>query len=477
MSQSYATIASPPTGISGNQYTILLNTNLQAIVTKHSGASAPASPQTYQDWLDTSTTPFTWKVYDGADWIVVGYIDATNNRFTPAFDPKNDQTGTTYTIVKEDRNKLLTFNNASSIAVTLPQAGANFPDGWMVMVRNKGAGTVTVTPSTSTINAAASIALAQNTACFIRSDGSNYFTTPIPATFTQVYAGTDDGNYLTSAKMASLWKKGSDIASAATLVRPADASVGGYHFVTGTTNISALWSGEAAGWTIELKFAGILTITHNATSLILPGGKNFTTAADDILRFRSEGSNNWRCVGGSRADGATFGIGRHLVPILAGGLVGSVTNGASAGTVERGTNKTNYRTLDFDTTTQEFACGILPMPNSWDRGTITFRPIWTFESGSGGVVWALQGVAVSDDDPTDVAYGTEQISTDTALTAGDLHRGPESSPITISGSPLAGDSVLFRIKRNVSDGNDTLGVDARLIAIEIYINTLSNLDT
>ena len=111
------------------------------------------------------------------------------------------------------------------------------------------------------------------------------------------------------------------------------------------------------------------------------------------------------------------------------------------------------------------------MPKSWNEGTVTFRPIWTFSSGSGGVVWALQAVAVSDADALDVAYGAEQTITDAALTAGDLHRAPESAAITVSGSPAVSDTVLFRIKRNPADASDTLGVDARLIGIEIYVTT------
>ena len=65
--------------------------------------------------------------------------------------------------------------------------------------------------------------------------------------------------------------------------------------ITGTTTITAL--GTAAAGTIRsVYFAGILTLTHNATSLILPTGANITTAALDRATFVSLGSGNWRCV-------------------------------------------------------------------------------------------------------------------------------------------------------------------------------------
>lgn len=156
------------------------------------------------------------------------------------------------------------------------------------------------------------------------------------------------------------------------------------------------------------------------------------------------------------------------IPVLAAAMQPATTNGAAAGVVETATNKVLYKTLDFDQTTQEFAGFAIPMPKSWNDGTITFQPIWTFASSSGGVVWALQAVACSDGDAGDVAYGTEQTSTDTALTAGQVHIGPTSAAITIAGTPATNDLIFFRVKRNPADGSDTLAADARLLGIRIF---------
>ena len=64
--------------------------------------------------------------------------------------------------------------------------------------------------------------------------------------------------------------------------------------VTGTVTITAFDS-IPAGAIRKLTFAGALTLTHNATSLILPTGANITTAAGDIAQFTSLGGGNWRC--------------------------------------------------------------------------------------------------------------------------------------------------------------------------------------
>ena len=90
-----------------------------------------------------------------------------------------------------------------------------------------------------------------------------------------------------------LASKGADIASASTT--DVGAVAGYMHDITGTTTITGLGT-VSAGITKILKFEGALTLTHNATSLILPGGTSILTADGDIGIFISEGSGNWRCV-------------------------------------------------------------------------------------------------------------------------------------------------------------------------------------
>lgn len=84
------------------------------------------------------------------------------------------QTGTTDTIDTTNLGKLTTYSNASSVAVTVPQATGSYGAGAAFDVQNKGAGTVTLTPTTSTINGAASLAIPQNMGCSIVSDGTNW---------------------------------------------------------------------------------------------------------------------------------------------------------------------------------------------------------------------------------------------------------------------------------------------------------------
>lgn len=171
-----------------------------------------------------------------------------------------------------------------------------------------------------------------------------------------------------------------------------------------------------------------------------------------------------------------IGVGKQTIWVPAAAMTSRTTNGAASGTTESTTNKVMNKTLDFDTTTQEFAQFTVAFPKGWNEGTVTFIPFWTAASGSGGVVWGLQGVALSNDDAIDTAFGTAQTSTDTLIAALDVHVGPESSAITIAGTPAVGDICYFQINRTVSDGSDTLGVDAKLIGIQLLYTTNSNVD-
>lgn len=64
---------------------------------------------------------------------------------------RNTQTGTTYTLVLADAQKLLTFNNGSAITVTIPTNAVAFPYGATatgIDFLQLGAGTVTFAPDT-----------------------------------------------------------------------------------------------------------------------------------------------------------------------------------------------------------------------------------------------------------------------------------------------------------------------------------------
>ena len=131
---------------------------------------------------------------------------------------------------------------------------------------------------------------------------------------------------------AGVGNKGSDIASASSI--DIGAATGQYVDITGTTTITALGT-VAAGTVRVLQFDGALTLTHNATSLILPGGANITTAAGDVAVFVSEGSGNWRCTSYQPASNA-------ISTYREGTFTPTVAGESTAGTPGYTTQSGNY---------------------------------------------------------------------------------------------------------------------------------------
>ena len=174
--------------------------------------------------------------------------------------------------------------------------------------------------------------------------------------------------------------------------------------------------------------------------------------------------------------GVTFGIQTCWIP--AGAMVARTTNGAAAGTVETTTNKNMIKTLDFDATTAEYAQFSINMPKGWDEGTITAAFVWSHAATTTnfGVAWELAGVAVSDDDAMDVAFGTAGTVTDTGGTTNDAYITAASSAITIAGTPAVNDLVMFQVNRAPANGSDTMAIDARLHGVRLMysINTLTD---
>lgn len=244
-----------------------------------------------------------------------------------------------------------------------------------------------------------------------------------------------------------------------------------------THTASTIELGHASDTTLSRSSAGVLavegvTVSLNSTSATHTAGTLELGAASDTTLSRS-------AAGELAVEGTVVKkVGKETIWVPAVAMYARTTNGPSSGTVEKATNKNMFKTLDFDTTTQEFAQFEIHMPKSWNLSTVTFQPVWTHAATTVnfGVVWALQGVARSDTDAGDVAFGTEQTSTDTGGTTDAIYIGPESSAITIGGTPAAGDTVQFQVKRNPANASDTMAIDARLHGIRLFFTTNASTD-
>ena len=147
--------------------------------------------------------------------------------------------------------------------------------------------------------------------------------------------------------------------------------------------------------------------------------------------------------------------------------------------IEAGTNDVDYNVMDFDTGSDEYANFRVQFPKSWNESTVTFQVAWTSSAtDTDGVAWGLQGVALADDETIDSSWGAAVVVTDDNISAaGDMLITSESSAVTIAGSPGVDETVIFRIFRDVSDANDDMAEDARLLGIRMFFTTDASTDT
>lgn len=134
---------------------------------------------------------------------------------------------------------------------------------------------------------------------------------PVPSAITDLSttlasnspAGSDNvfpdlDNYLRShAQFVALLRDGRGLSTEVSLASAATCDIGGaasmFVQITGTTTITSFGTNYLPR---ILRFAGALTLTHNATTLILPTGANITTAAGDMCLAVPVGTSGWRVL-------------------------------------------------------------------------------------------------------------------------------------------------------------------------------------
>jgi hypothetical protein len=213
------------------------------------------------------------------------------------------QSGTTYTINRTDRNKLVTENNASAVAVTLPQAGTSgFGSNFFHATRNLGAGLVTYTPTTSTINGASTEIIPKYWFAPIYSDNTNYYAPVMPTleAFPSCSTAASALNFTTGTGLGCN-----------TSITAAAMSFSGLS--TGTNTIAAMTVGSGAS--IALAAGGVLNLGSGTptTAFTLPTAGGAAPTSQGVMAYDS--TANQTVVG----DGTTTcGVGKHQVNAQSG---------------------------------------------------------------------------------------------------------------------------------------------------------------
>lgn len=169
--------------------------------------------------------------------------------------------------------------------------------------------------------------------------------------------------------------------------------------------------------------------------------------------------------------------GVHTIPCPAVAMMAATTNGATFSSSESSSNKVMRNGYSFDPSTEQYVQFCIPMPVSWNEGTVVARFHWyTAGSGTNAAVWSIQGVACGDNDTSDVAFGTAVDVTDASNGADKVNITASTSAVTIAGTPAAGDLVFFRVRRKAADAADTHTSACILLAVALDITINATTD-
>jgi hypothetical protein len=168
---------------------------------------------------------------------------------------------------------------------------------------------------------------------------------------------------------------------------------------------------------------------------------------------------------------ATKDVGVNKIWVPAAAMRPTFSNGCAALTdIETTAGRPDMTVLDFDKDADEAAQFNIVLGNRYDGGTVTFQIYWTQSVGAvtTGVAFGLQGLATSDNESLDTAYGTAVVVTDDAQGAvEEVYISAASGAVTLGGTPADADYMSFRVYRDISDANDDLAGDARLLGVSI----------
>jgi len=152
--------------------------------------------------------------------------------------------------------------------------------------------------------------------------------------------------------------------------------------ITGVTTITSFGTIAAGVWRM-IRFAGALTLTHNGTSLILPGSANIATAANDTAWAISLGGGNWIVMFFQRASG------RALIP---GGALSNLSG------VNSLTNNDHGKFLVCGSGTTVYLPHVSSLQNGWYTDFYNASPISGVIPGDNiAIVSSVNGGCISGD--------------------------------------------------------------------------------
>jgi hypothetical protein len=173
----------------------------------------------------------------------------------------------------------------------------------------------------------------------------------------------------------------------------------------------------------------------------------------------TDGARNWQALS------HTFD---PSIWLSAAGLWSALSSGASANT-QVTVGSADVYVIDFADGVNTNAQINFPLP--WDfpsGGTLQARFHWTSpNSNTGDVRWGIGLASMADGENLGATFGTFQYVADSNAGANKGNISAFSSPITASGTPVAGELCFVQVVRDGANGADTHTATARLLGVQL----------
>lgn len=231
----------------------------------------------------------------------MGVLEFFNGSVVPVL---NTQTGTTYTLVAADAGAVVTCNNASAIALTIPpNSGVAFTVNTGIEIQQLGAGQITFTPGAGvTLQSATGslVSLSQYAVIYLRKIATNVWELEgdlTPRRVIRTVSGTTDTP--TAADVGKLVKCTSSSAITVTLAN----------------------SGFAAGDSFDVVQAGVGVLTFASSDTVYPGVGSLRTQGS-AATITYLGSTTW-LLNGDFIKGSNRVISSISSPATAAAVIGN----------------------------------------------------------------------------------------------------------------------------------------------------------
>jgi hypothetical protein len=301
-------------------------------------STAPSSPFQYQLWINTSKSPPLLQEYLGSTWATIGALDTANGIWTP---PVGGGAVTTLASAGTvDLGSVPQAGVAISGTNAISSFGTSAAVGTIKFLTFSGASSLVYNATSMILPGAANISVAANDTAIVQYLGS--------------------GNWIVLVYQRA--SGSGTIIGVATLASATTVDLGSVPqnliTITGTATIASFGSSAAAGTVKYLTFQSALTLTYNATSMIVPGVASIVTGAGDTAMAQALGSGNWIVTAYQRASG---GVSIQSLPVTTGSANAQIAavSGAPAplqGTsvqVIAGFTNTAAATFSFNSSTPE----------------------------------------------------------------------------------------------------------------------------